>query len=300
MRNIVEFNVEDGTKLHGYCYEPDIAEEKTAGIVMMNGFSGVKESLTAYAELFCAAGMRVLLYDNRNFGESSGELPLHIDPHRQVQDLRYAITFLQSLDGVDPERIGMFGTSLSGGHAIVAAATDRRIKCVVSQSPLLSGPRTAPRFFPVDRLRKLEEMFVEERARRRNGDAPRRIPVLSDQDELMCLPPRVSKRFMDMSFSTTPNWKNEVTLQSLENFLAYEPGAYIKYVSPTPLLIIAGNRDTVCFTDLIMEAYAQALEPKNLVILPAGHWGIYFPPAFEQSAGAACDWFIKHLSSTEM
>lgn len=171
MRQDIEFRVDDGVTLRGWKYVPDLHSGKPApAIVMINGFSGVKETITQYAEAFQAEGFVVLLYDNRNFGASGGASRLHIEPSRQLADLRYAITILQGFPEVDPERIGMWGTSLAGGHAIVTAANDRRIKCVVSQVPFVSGHRTAERFYPVHRLARLREMFEEERANRLKGE----------------------------------------------------------------------------------------------------------------------------------
>ena len=62
-----------------------------------------------------------------------------------VRDYRNAITFVQTLDGVDPERIGIWGTSYSGGHVLVVAAVDRRVRCVVAQVPTISGWQTTLR-----------------------------------------------------------------------------------------------------------------------------------------------------------
>jgi fermentation-respiration switch protein FrsA (DUF1100 family) len=296
MREDIEFRVDDGVTLRGWKYVPDIPRDRRApAIIMINGFSGVKETITQYAEAFQAEGFVVLLYDNRNFGASGGPSRLHIEPSRQLADLRYAITVLQGFPEVDPERVGMWGTSLAGGHAIVTAANDRRIKCVVSQVPFISGHRTAERFYPVHRLATLRQMFEKERTNRLKGEHPTMLPVLSESEDFCCLPPPVSKRFMQASIEQAPAWKNEVTLGSLENLFEYEPGALIRFVSPTPLLMIVGSRDNVCFPDLAFEAYENALEPKSLYVHGAGHWGTYFPPYFDETAGAACKWFKEHL-----
>ena len=77
-RTDVEFNAE-GTTLRGWLYHPDGAEETTPvpGIVMAHGFSAVKEMyLDSFAEVFAAAGLAALVFDNRNFGASDGE-PRH-------------------------------------------------------------------------------------------------------------------------------------------------------------------------------------------------------------------------------
>ncbi|MEM5433009.1 alpha/beta hydrolase [Cupriavidus oxalaticus] len=296
MRAEVEFRAEDGVTLRGWKYVPDIPPNKPApAIVMINGFSGVKETLTQYAQAFQAEGFAVLLYDHRNFGASDGQPRLHIEPSRQLADLRCAVTVLRGFPEVDPERIGMWGTSLAGGHAIVTAANDRRIKCVVSQIPFISGHRSAERFYTVHRLTELRQMFDDDRQNRLHGEPSAMLPVVSDSEDFCCLPSPVSKRFVQASIDQAAAWRNEVTIGSLENLFEYEPGALIKFVSPTPLLMIVGARDNVCFPDLAFEAYENALEPKSLYIHRAGHWGTYFPPYLDATAYEACKWFKEHL-----
>jgi fermentation-respiration switch protein FrsA (DUF1100 family) len=48
-------------------------------------------------------------------------------------------------------------------------------------------------------------------------------------------------------------------------------------------------------TDLALEAYQRAREPKRLVLLPGGHFDAYVKD-FETASGAARDWFREHLT----
>ena len=95
--------------------------------------------LDKYAEAFAKAGFASVVYDNRNLGASDGMPRQEIDPWLQIRDYSDAITFAQCLRETDAERIGVWGSSCSGGHALVVAAIDRRVKCVVSQLPSISG-----------------------------------------------------------------------------------------------------------------------------------------------------------------
>src|SRR5215207_10522315 len=141
MREDVEFDAA-GVRLRGWLYLPDEPREPVPAIVMAHGFSAVKEMyLDAYAEVFAEAGLAVLVFDNRNFGASEGEPRGEIDPWAQIRDYRHAITYARSLPEVDRERIGIWGSSYSGGHVLVVGAIDRRVRCVVSQLPLITGYR---------------------------------------------------------------------------------------------------------------------------------------------------------------
>lgn len=113
----VEFRSE-GVALRGWLYLPEARAERPA-IVMTHGFSGVKEQyLDRYAEVFAAAGFVVLLYDHPNFGDSDGEPRQEIDPVMQRRGYRDAITWLGAQARVDASRIGIWGTSYSGGHVL--------------------------------------------------------------------------------------------------------------------------------------------------------------------------------------
>ena len=139
MRTDVEFDAA-GTTLRGWLYVPDGATGPVPTIVMSHGFSAVKEMyLDSFAEVFHGAGLNVLVFDNRNFGASDGEPRLEIDPWAQIRDYRHAITYAGTVPEVDAARIGIWGSSYSGGHVLVVAAIDRRVKAVVSQVPLVSG-----------------------------------------------------------------------------------------------------------------------------------------------------------------
>src|SRR4051795_7107073 len=138
MRQDVEFDAE-GVTLRGWLYTPADASGPAPAVVMAHGFSAVKEMyLDSFAEVFAAAGLAALVFDNRNFGASDGEPRCEIDPWAQVRDYRHAISYMQTLPGIDRNRIGVWGSSYSGGHALVLGAIDKRIKAVVSQVPLIS------------------------------------------------------------------------------------------------------------------------------------------------------------------
>ena len=151
MRKDVEFKTQDGVTLAAWHYLPDQSSGKVPTIVMAHGFSAVKEMyLDKFAEVFAAAGLGALVFDNRNFGASCGEPRQEIDPWEQVRDYRDAITFAETLPQTDVDRIGIWGSSYSGGHVLVVGAIDRRVKCVAGQVPLISGHNNARRLIRAD------------------------------------------------------------------------------------------------------------------------------------------------------
>jgi uncharacterized protein len=158
MRKDIAFKTTDGTTLRGWHYLPD-GSGKHPTIVMSHGFSAVKEMyLDKFAEAFAKAGFASVVYDNRNFGASDGEPRQEIDPWMQVRDYRDAITFAETLPETDAARIGIWGSSYSGGHVLVVGATDRRVKCVAAQVPLISGHRNARRLIRADNVAGVQAM----------------------------------------------------------------------------------------------------------------------------------------------
>jgi fermentation-respiration switch protein FrsA (DUF1100 family) len=254
--------------------------------------------LDRYAEVFAAAGLACLVFDNRGFGASDGAPRQEADPLQQIRDYSDAVTFAQALPQTDPARIGIWGSSYSGAHVLVVAATDPRVKCVVAQVPLISGHRNVRRTIRADMVSAVQAMFAADRAARYAGAAPQMIPVVTqDPAGLAALASADSWTwFTQTSDARAPAWRNEVTLRSVELYTAYEPGAHIGYISPTPLLMLIADDDVVALSDLAFEAYNKALEPKQLVTLKGGHFDAYTGAGFATSSAAARDWFARHLA----
>lgn len=299
MRTDIAFKTEDGVTLRGWHYVPDGRPGKLPTIVMAHGFSAVKEMyLDRFAEAFAAAGLASVVFDNRNFGASDGLPRQEIDPWQQVRDYRDAITYAEALDETDPDRIGIWGSSYSGGHVLVVGAIDRRVKCVVAQVPLASGHDNARRLIRADYLAGVQGMFAADRRARMAGKPPAMIPVVAEDPAApSALPtPDSWAWFTETGRSRAPSWKNEVTLRSVEMFTEYEPGSYVSFVSPTPLLMVVALGDVLTVADLALAAFERALEPKRLVTLSGGHFDAYVKD-FDASSQPAVAWFTQHLAA---
>ncbi|GAC1401557.1 MAG: alpha/beta hydrolase [Ktedonobacteraceae bacterium] len=296
-RRDIEFNAE-GVTLRGWFYPAEGSSRSAPTIVMAHGFSAVKEMyLDHYAEVYAAAGLNALVFDNRNFGSSDGEPRQEIDPWVQVRDYRHAITYATTLPEVDANRIGIWGSSYSGGHVLVVGAIDRRVKAVVSQVPLVSGHDNFRALVRADFIAATRAQFDEDRINRFRNGTPAMIPVVAENPlSPSALPtPDSWEWFIETGKTRASSWRNEVTLRSIEMFAEYEPGTYLPWISPTPLLMIVARHDHLTPAELAIAAYERANEPKKLVILPGGHFDAYVK-GFEESSGPARDWFVEHLA----
>ncbi|HTP77273.1 MAG TPA: alpha/beta hydrolase [Rhizomicrobium sp.] len=295
MRTDITFS-SDGVTLRGWLYRPEGRSGKRPAIVMAHGFSATKEMyLDDFAEVFVAAGFAVMVYDHRNFGDSDGEPRGEIDPVAQVRGYRDAITWLQDQPGVDRHRIGAWGTSYSGGHVIQLGAIDRRVKCVVSQVPAIDGYRASRAMMRGDLGTAMRAQFDADRIARFKGAAPAMIPVVPDQP----MGPGALSTADSVAFfkSTTRigKWRNEVTLRSIEYMTEYSPGLFVGRISPTPFMLVVALRDVLATSDLALEAYERALQPKRLLALDCGHFDPYTGDMFKVNSAAQSDWFVEHL-----
>ncbi len=293
-RTDVEFEAEGGVKLRGWLYAKPGAERGPA-ITMAHGYAGVKEhGLDPFAKAFAEAGFVVLVHDHRGFGSSDGTPRHDIDPWRQIADWRRAISYLETLDGVDPTRIGLWGTSYAGGHAIVLGATDRRLKCVVAHVPIINGFEQGLRRIAPENVAAIEQMFDEDERAQLRGEPLRRQAVVGADPNVPAS--YRAKDAIEFYLQPLPEgvWKNDVTSRSTRLARMYEPGNWIARVSPTPLLMVVATHDAITLTDVELAAYERALEPKRLLMLEGGHFDAYVAK-FAQSSAAAVEWFKQHL-----
>jgi len=298
LRLDVSVPAEGGIELGAWLFRPQ-ADGIYPAITMAHGFAGTRQhGVERFARAFVAAGFVVLVHDHRNFGTSGGEIRGDIDPWQQIADWRRAISYLEARPEVDPTRIGLWGTSYAGGHAIVLGATDRRVRCVVAQVPTISGYEQGLRRVSPEALPVLEQAFADDERDQFHGQPPRRQAVVSGDPSVPAA--YRSQEAIDFYLQPIPSglWENEITLRSTRAARMYEPGNWISRVSPTPLLLIVARDDRLTVTDLALAAYERALEPKRLVLIPGGHFDPYLNE-FPRAEAAATEWFREHLLDSD-
>jgi len=147
----------EGTRLAAEIFTPTGTRPENGWptILLCHGWGGLKDHLARYAQKFARAGYLSMTFDYRGWGESDGRLiatrdapPLLqavemqmvvrilreiVDPVDQTTDIRNCLAFLGSEPDVDRDRIGIWGTSYGGGHAVFTGGSDDRIKAIVAQ-----------------------------------------------------------------------------------------------------------------------------------------------------------------------
>lgn len=268
--------------LRGWFYEPDKSRPWPA-VIMAHGFSGVKEQrLDAFAEAFAERGMAVCVIDFPNLGASDGEPRGDIDPAEQLDAFQAALDWTATREGVDPSRLGIWGTSYSGGHVLSLITSAGNIKCAVAQVPFV-GP-------PIDEVpAPLEAMFTSERER--TSGAPSMVPVVGDG--FAALPTPDAKAWAEALAPDAPNWKNEVTLASVDRLLRYRPADRIED-STVPLLVVLALNDSLIPATMVRSVFERAGGVKELVEIESGHFDVYLD-RFDDAVQPEADWFSKYL-----
>ncbi|HWB08116.1 MAG TPA: alpha/beta hydrolase [Pirellulales bacterium] len=296
-RRDVRFQSE-GLACAGWFYVPDdLAEgQRRPAIVMAHGWSGVKEmGLANFAEAFAAAGFVVLVFDYRYLGQSEGEPRGQIIPAEQRLDYKNAITWISAQPEVDRQRVGVWGTSFSGGHVLAVAAEDRRVKAVVAHVPAVGVRSTTVRWLRRGMFREVwsvGRLLVRQLLRRRQTVM---IPVVSAGHGPATLPGEEAFQWKQRSAAWTSTWRNEVTVRSVLAAMRDSVRAAIPRIAPTPLLMVIANRDHYCFTDEQIRAFATAGEPKKLLKVEGGHFDFYDGPGLLRVLPVEVDWFRAHL-----
>lgn len=280
-------------KITALQYIPE-KDGKCPAIIMAHGFGLTKEAyIDKFAEKFAENGFVVILFDYQNLGESDGYPRQEINPFSQIDDYKNSITYACTLDKVDKNKIGIWGTSFSGGHVIVTGATDKRVKCIVSQVPTISGFRSAQRRMSIENEPAYWDIVAQDRLNRLRGEEPMMRKLVGEKNENPLYPTNDALEYYMGAFPLSSTFRNEVTLQTTEYSRMYEPSIYLSRIS-SPILFIVALRDIITPTDLCLDAYEKALQPKELVTIPDGHFSPYIQH-FNIASKSAVDWFLKFL-----
>ncbi|KAL9083286.1 MAG: hypothetical protein Q9165_008592 [Trypethelium subeluteriae] len=253
------FKTLDGLTLRGWLFP---AAQRGPAIIMTPGFNNTKETLIAeVAEYFFAAGFTVLSYDPRTIGGSDGTPRNEADPVRNIEDYHDALTFLKSHPKVDSARIAFWGYSFSGMIALCAAALDKRAKAVVAVAPLT--------IWEFSKWRQVLTKAMKDRESRLAGNRPVMLPMVTEAGEQ---PAGFGAGFeeedvfniISKAAEVQPNFAPETTLSSYYHIAAFQPFGLLRFVTPTPSMVVTGEKDLISPAHLQKELIFDVLsEPKK-------------------------------------
>jgi fermentation-respiration switch protein FrsA (DUF1100 family) len=286
------------TSCAGWLYLPESARIRPVpAVAMAHGLGAVKEMhLAPFAQAIASAGVAALVFDYRYYGASGGEPRQQLLPQSQLEDYRNALTWLGLHPDIDRDRLGVWGTSFAGGHALHLGAFDPRVKAVVSQVPSVDMTRNARAVLDAETWSAMTETIAADRVRRYPDGPPQYLPVAGPAGTLALQPDDETFAWlMDAHSVLAPTWENRISVESIERMAEYTTAYNTDKISPRPLLLIIADDDAWAPPALALEAFDKALEPKRLLRLPGGHYTVYGGEGQRAAAQAAAAWFADHL-----
>jgi dienelactone hydrolase len=278
----------EGVKCYGKLFLPkDFASDgKSRAVILAPGWGETAASTEKYAANFAGRGLAAMAIDYRGWGKSGGYVYLaenvryddrlrfsqhtakvrirrkRLIPEDQVSDIRNAISFLQGEPGIDRLHIGVWGADMAGGHAMVIAGLDPRVKAIVAQVPIIEGKNAERKLtLPKPAAQQVEVKLA------RTGAAP-----------------------------STPAASAAMAAEETRIALAeYHPFWFVSQIPQTVavLFVVAGN-DTKVENDDNAIAASKVLKGPNSVTTVQGAHALV-GKASDQAADAAGEWFVKYL-----
>ncbi|HWY25414.1 MAG TPA: alpha/beta fold hydrolase [Nevskia sp.] len=265
-------------------------------IVMAHGLGGTRAAgLEPFARRFAAAGLQVLCFDYRYFGKSEGEPRQWVSVPRQLQDWASAIAYARTLPGVDPERIGLWGSSFSGAHSVAAAVADGRIAAVSSQGAMMDGfaaLKNLLRTIGPGHVLKLSAYGLADGLRGLLGLSRLTMPVVGLPGETAALTtPDSRPGYLKI---TPPDWRNEITCTWALGLALYRPNTMTPRL-PCPALFCIATKDAVVPPAAMEDGARRSGGKVEVKRYPIGHFEIYVDEGFAQASRDQAEFFTRVL-----
>jgi len=278
-----------------WLYRPPQA---SACVVLAHGWTGVREQrLDAYAERFADAGLAALVFDYRHFGASEGEPRSLLDIRRQLADWRAAVAFARGQAGIEPDRLALWGSSFSGGHVIVTAASDPLIAAVVAQVPFADGLANLVRLGPAHALR-LTLAGLRDQAGALAGRPPHMLASVGPPGSKAVMnSPDAEPGFLALNPEGL-SWPNEAAARVALRVGAYRPIRSASQVR-CPVLFALADDDVITPPDLA-EKEAARMPRAEVRRYPGGHFDPYMGELFERVVRDQTEFLVRNLAVTEL
>ena len=296
LRKDVTFQVK-GKSLSAWLYLPENLSASVPCIIMGHGLGATKDAgLEPYALRFQEAGFAVLAFDYRHLGESEGEPRQLIWIPYQLEDYTAAINYTRSLKEIDPARIALWGTSLSGGHVIVTAARDNKIACVSAQCPLLDGSaggmEVVRRIGIWYMLRMAFGHGLRDLVRSWLGLSPHKIPLVGKPGSIAVMAD--SDAWDTFNKLVPDDFINEACARIIIRMDKYVPVKYAARVR-CPVLLQVCDNDISLPMSVVEKAEKRLGKLAEVIHYPIDHFDIYLGENFEKSVSDQLEFFKKHL-----
>ncbi|MFY9334813.1 MAG: alpha/beta fold hydrolase [Mycobacterium sp.] len=265
-----------GEELAAYLYRPSDGDDPVPCVVMAHGFSATRDDgLPDYAEAFADAGFAVLLFDYRHFGASTGLPRQLLDIGRQQDDYRAAVQWARHAEGIDPDRIALWGSSFSGGHVLTVAVADPRIAAVIAQAPYTDS-------IPVIRRMSVRNLVPAAVAALRDaagavlGREPVLMPAAGPPGSFAALTEPDALTGFQAIIGPESLWRNEVAARLMLTLPFFRPvRSAARLTMPVLLCVCDADTTTPPSSTITVGRRAPRAELRHY---PYGHFAIYTDP----------------------
>lgn len=272
-------------------------DHKRPCVVMAHGFGGTRDTgLLAYAAGFAAAGLDVFLFDYRGFGDSEGTPRQLVSFRRQRADFHAAIAAARDLDGVDADRIVLWGTSYSGGHVVPVAVADGRVAAAVSLTPAMDGLAALlaiARHGGPRRIGPLIGHGLRDAARAVTGRSPHYVPVVGEPGSVAII--TAPGALAGYTALAGPTWRNQVCARTALEVAFNRPTRFAARVR-FPLLVQIGQNDAVAPPAAASRAAVKAGRHAEVQTYPVDHFDVYDGPWQQRALTDQLTFLGQHLS----
>jgi uncharacterized protein len=230
-------------------------------VVVLHGFASSKHGsnrcYVTLAEYLAKFGIATIRFDFRGSGDSDGNLS-EISLEDLIADATVVLESVEKIEGIDASRIGLFGASLGGAIAVIAAARFQKIKALALWAPVASG-----------------ELWYH--------DFLKRHP-----EHLHTDPFKVLSSYRGVKL-------NEAFCAEFKQMFAYQ---MMQKLSDVPLLCMQGEKDetvSILHLEAFRHACSGFASPTRFVKYPNGEHSLGFSPLFETVLEESKWWFENYL-----
>lgn len=294
-RKDISFKV-GSLSISAWLYLPKDSSTPVPCIIMNHGFGCTKDMvLESYALRFQEAGMAVLTYDYRYFGESEGDPRQMFSFPSQLEDCSAAIDYARSLKEIDLDKIALWGYSAGGGYGLAIAAQDKRIDCVCALCAGLDRNEDSKVSLKKEGIGFYLRLFMHalrDKGRSMFGLSAHKIPIVGKPGSFAMIV--ASGAFEGYAKIASPGFINEVCVRTLLMTGGFNPIDYAEDVQ-CPVLLQICEKDNFISMNSALKTAKILGEYAEVKQYPFGHFDIHLGDNFEKSVRDQIEFFKKHL-----
>jgi dienelactone hydrolase len=284
--------ISKGTSCAGSLYTPDNGASVPV-IIMCHGLATERVfGLQSYIDYFVKLGFAVFTFDYRCFGDSEGQPRNYIDANRHLEDIEAAIKHVKTLSGINPQKIGLWGSSYGGGHVLYTAASNNSVKAVAAQVPFVSGLATVMSF---SMGYQIQGFFhgITDIIRTALSMKPHYVKVIAPPNEFALMNTPESNPGYSALIPKNSKWENKAPGKICLTLPMYMPTLKVSKIQCPALVVYAKNDSLIPFK--AVEKAISKIKNAESLLLNCGHFDIYAGPLFEQTVKREGEFFLKYL-----